>query len=165
MLPELGQMALILALLVGILQAGLPLAGAQRGVEAWMRVARPAAYAQLVLVALAFGLLTAGFVARDFSLRYVAENSNSLLPVVYRYTAVWGAHEGSLLLWTLILALWTAAVARFSRALPMRVSARVLGVMGVVGVGFLAFLIFTSTPFERLLPAAAEGRAPQFDGH
>ncbi len=158
MLPELGQIALILALLVGILQAALPLAGAQRGVEAWMRVARPAAYAQLVLVALAFGLLTAGFVARDFSLRYVAENSNSLLPLVYRFTAVWGAHEGSLLLWTLILALWTAAVARFSHALPMRVSARVLGVMGVVGVGFLAFLIFTSNPFERLLPAAAEGR-------
>ncbi len=158
MLPELGQIALLLALLVSLLQAALPLAGAQRGVEAWMRVARPAAYAQLALVALAFAILTWGFVSQDFSLRYVAENSNSLLPMVYRYTAVWGAHEGSLLLWALILALWTGAVARFSRALPQHVIARVLGVMGVVSLGFLAFLIFTSNPFQRLLPAAAEGR-------
>ncbi|HEV8693387.1 MAG TPA: heme lyase CcmF/NrfE family subunit, partial [Lysobacter sp.] len=93
-----------------------------------------------------------------FSLKYVATNSNSLLPVVYRYTAVWGAHEGSLLLWALILALWTAAVARFSRRLPDEVIARVLGVMGIIALGFLAFLIFTSNPFERLLPAVVEGR-------
>jgi cytochrome c-type biogenesis protein CcmF len=158
LLPELGQVALLLALLVSLLQAALPLAGAQRGVDAWMRVARPAAYAQLVLVAMAFAILTYGFVTQDFSQRYVAENSNSLLPLVYRYTAVWGAHEGSLLLWALILAAWTGAVARFSRALPLPVIARVLGVMGVVSLGFLAFLIFTSNPFERLLPAAAEGR-------
>ena len=158
MLPELGQVALLLALLVALLQAALPLAGAQRGIAPWMRVARPAAYAQLALVVFAFAVLTHGFVTADFSLRYVAENSNSLLPLVYRYTAVWGAHEGSLLLWTLILALWTATVARFSRALPERVAARVLGVMGVVSLGFLAFLVFTSNPFERLLPAAAEGR-------
>jgi cytochrome c-type biogenesis protein CcmF len=155
---ELGQVALILALLVSVLQAALPLAGAQRGVAPWMAVARPAAYAQLALVAIAFAILTWGFVSQDFSLRYVAENSNSLLPVIYRYTAVWGAHEGSLLLWALILALWTGAVARFSRALPNDVIARVLGVMGVVSTGFLAFLIFTSNPFGRLLPAAAEGR-------
>jgi len=157
-LPELGQVALLLALLIAALQAALPLIGAQRGIGTWMAVARPAAYAQLALVALAFGILSYGFVTQDFSLRYVATNSNSLLPMVYRYTAVWGAHEGSLLLWALILALWTAAVARFSRRLPAEVIARVLGVMGVVSLGFLAFLIFTSNPFERLLPAVLEGR-------
>jgi len=157
-LPELGQVALILALLAACMQALLPMLGAQRGVAALMAVGRPAAYLQLALVGLAFAILTHGFIAQDFSQRYVAENSNSLLPMIYRYTAVWGAHEGSLLLWALILALWTAAVARFSRALPMPVVARVLGVLGVVAVGFLAFLIFTSNPFERLLPAAAEGR-------
>jgi len=157
MLAELGQVVLVLALLVAALQALLPLAGAQRGLAAWMAVARPAAYAQLLLVAAAFAILTAAFVGQDFSLRYVAENSNSLLPWYYRYTAVWGAHEGSLLLWALILALWTGAVARFSRRLPADVLARVLGVMGLVSVGFLAFLIFTSNPFARLLPAAAEG--------
>ncbi len=158
MLPELGQIALILAMLVAALQAVLPLAGAHRGRTTWMAVARPAAYLQLALVGLAFAILTHGFLVQDFSLRYVAQNSNSLLPVIYRYTAVWGAHEGSLLLWALILALWTGAVARFSRRLPDEVIARVLGVMGLVAVGFLAFLIFTSNPFERLLPAAAEGR-------
>lgn len=158
MLPELGQVALILAMLIAAVQAALPLVGAQRGIDAWMAVARPAAYAQLFLVVAAFAVLTYGFVSQDFSLQYVAENSNSLLPAVYRYTAVWGAHEGSLLLWALILALWTGAVARFSRALPAPVIARVLGVMGLVSLGFLAFLIFTSNPFLRLLPAAAEGR-------
>jgi cytochrome c-type biogenesis protein CcmF len=158
MLPELGQIALVLALLISVLQAALPLAGAQRDIAPWMAVARPAAYAQLALVAFAFVILTWGFVSQDFSLRYVAANSNSLLPMIYRYTAVWGAHEGSLLLWALILALWTGAVARFSQRLPMPVIARVLGVMGIVSIGFLAFLIFTSNPFERLLPAAAEGR-------
>ncbi|GAB2492110.1 heme lyase CcmF/NrfE family subunit [Pseudoxanthomonas sangjuensis] len=158
MLPELGQVALILALLVALLQAVLPLAGAQRGRPAWMAVARPAAYAQLSCVLAAFAVLTAAFVRQDFSVKYVAENSNSLLPLVYRYTAVWGSHEGSLLLWAMVLALWTAAVATFSRALPGRVVARVLGTMGIVAVGFLSFLIFTSNPFERLLPAPIEGR-------
>ncbi|HET6397872.1 MAG TPA: heme lyase CcmF/NrfE family subunit [Pseudoxanthomonas sp.] len=158
MLPELGQVLLVLALLVALLQSVLPLAGAQRGNAAWMAVARPAAHAQLLLLAGAFAILTWAFVSQDFSVKYVAENSNSLLPMIYRYSAVWGAHEGSLLLWTLVLALWTSAVARFSRALPQPVVARVLGVMGVVAAGFLAFLIFTSNPFARLLPAAAEGR-------
>ena len=158
MLPEFGQVALVLALLVAALQSVLPLAGAHRGRQAWMAVARPAAYAQLGLVALAFAVLTWGFVSADFSLQYVAQNSNSLLPLHYRVTAVWGAHEGSLLLWTLVLAGWTAAVARFSRGLPDTVAARVLGVMGLVAVGFLAFLLFTSNPFLRLLPAAPEGR-------
>jgi len=157
-LPELGQLALVLALLVAGMQAVLPLLGAQRGRVSWMSVARPAAYLQFALVLLAFAILTHAFTTQDFSLRYVATNSNSLLPMVYRYTAVWGAHEGSLLLWALILSLWTAAVARFSQRLPLPVIARVLGVMGLVAVGFLAFLLFTSNPFERLLPAAGEGR-------
>ncbi|MFT3805552.1 heme lyase CcmF/NrfE family subunit [Arenimonas sp.] len=158
MLPELGQIALALALLLSLLLGVLPLIGAQRGTPALMATARPLAYAVLGFVAFAFAILTHAFVVQDFSLAYVATNSNSLLPVVYRYSAVWGAHEGSLLLWVLILALWIAAVARFSRSLPLEVVARVLAVMGWVAVGFLAFLIFTSNPFERLLPAAAEGR-------
>lgn len=158
MLPELGQIALILALLIAGLQAVLPLAGAQRGKAGWMAVARPAAYAQLFLLLGAFVVLTVAFVTQDFSVKYVADNSNSLLPMVYRYTAVWGAHEGSLLLWTLVLAVWNAAVADFSRGLPERVIARVLGVIGLISLGFLAFLIFTSNPFVRLLPAPLEGR-------
>ena len=141
MLPELGQIALLLALLVAALQALLPLLGAQRDVPVLMAVARPAAWMQLLLVGLAFAILTYAFVVNDVSGHYVAENSNSLLPTLYRYTAVWGAHEGSLLLWALVLALWTAAVARFSKALPLPVVARVLGVMGVVSVGFLALAI------------------------
>ena len=158
MLPELGQVALILALLLACLQAVVPLAGAQRNKTSWMAVARPAAFAQLVLLLFAFVVLTIGFVTQDFSIVYVAENSNTLLPMVYRYTAVWGAHEGSLLLWPLTLAVWNAAVAEFSRELPAQVMAPVWGVMGVVSVGFLAFLVFTSNPFTRLLPAPIEGR-------
>jgi cytochrome c-type biogenesis protein CcmF len=156
-LPELGQILLVAALLMALLQAVLPLWGAQRGYPAWMAVARPAAYVQLALLLGAFCVLTAAFVTQDFSVRYVAENSNSLLPLAYRYSAVWGAHEGSLLLWALVLALWNGAVARWSRQLPMVVLARVLGVLGIIGVGFLAFLIFTSNPFARLLPAPLEG--------
>ncbi|KRG68855.1 heme lyase CcmF/NrfE family subunit [Pseudoxanthomonas dokdonensis] len=158
MLPEIGQLTLILALLVALLQALLPLAGAQRDKHSWMAVARPAAFVQLALLLLAFAILTWAFVRQDFSVAYVAENSNTLLPMMYRYSAVWGAHEGSLLLWVLVLAIWTAAVAACSRALPQVVMARVLGVMGLVSIGFLAFLIFTSNPFARLLPAPLEGR-------
>ena len=158
MLPEIGQVALVLALLVAGLQAVLPIAGAQRGKPGWMAVARPAAYAQLLLLSVAYVILTTAFVTQDFSVKYVADNSNSLLPMIYRYTAVWGAHEGSLLLWTLVLAVWNAAVAEFSRGLPEQVIARVLGVIGILSVGFLAFLIFTSNPFIRLLPSPMEGR-------
>ena len=158
MVPEFGQVLLALALLACLLQAVLPLAGAQRDNSEWMAVARPAAFAQLGLVAGAFAALTHAFITQDFSVRYVAENSNSLLPMIYRWSAVWGAHEGSLLMWTLVLALWTAAVAATSRALPLPVQARVLGTLALVSAGFLAFLIFTSNPFERLLPAAVEGR-------
>ncbi len=158
MLPEIGQIALILAMIVAALQCVLPLWGAHGGRRDWMEIARPAAAAQLAMVGLAFLILTMAFLRQDFSIKYVADNSNSLLPTLYRITAVWGAHEGSLLLWALILAVWTAAVAMFSRKLPLTVMARVLGVMGFVSAGFLAFLVFTSNPFERLLPAAADGQ-------
>ncbi|WP_315388865.1 heme lyase CcmF/NrfE family subunit [uncultured Stenotrophomonas sp.] len=158
MLPELGQVLLLCALLAALLQAVLPLWGAQRGQAAWMAVARPAAFAQLLLIAGAFVLLTVAFVQQDFSVAYVAENSNSLLPLAYRYSAVWGAHEGSLLLWVLVLALWGGAVALWSKRLPDTVRARVLGVMGIISLGFIAFLFFTSNPFARLLPAPLEGR-------
>ena len=158
MLPELGQILLVTALLMALLQTVLPLWGAHRDRATWMAVARPAAYAQLALLLGAFGVLTAAFVTQDFSVRYVAENSNSLLPLAYRYSAVWGAHEGSLLLWALVLAVWCGAVARWSKRLPAVVSARVLGVLGIISIGFLAFLIFTSNPFARLIPAPLEGR-------
>jgi cytochrome c-type biogenesis protein CcmF len=157
-LPELGQILLVTALLMAVLQTVLPLWGAHRGRATWMAVARPAAYAQLALLLCAFGVLTAAFVTQDFSVRYVAENSNSLLPLAYRYSAVWGAHEGSLLLWALVLALWCGAVALWSKRLPAEVCARVLGVLGIISIGFLAFLIFTSNPFARLIPAPLEGR-------
>ncbi|MGY1409477.1 heme lyase CcmF/NrfE family subunit [Luteimonas sp. A611] len=157
MLPELGQVALLLALLAAVLQAVLPLAGAAGDRPAWMAVARPAALAQLLLLAFAYVALTVAFVQQDFSVAYVANNSNTLLPLVYRYTAVWGSHEGSLLLWVLMLGVWNAAVALWSRSLPQVVSARVLGVIGLVAIGFLSFMIFTSNPFARLLPAPLEG--------
>ena len=157
MLGEIGQVLLILALLAALLQSVLPLVGAQRGIPALTAIARPAAMLQLSMVLAAFVVLTIAFVRQDFSLRYVADNSNTLLPMIYRYSAVWGAHEGSLLMWSLVLALWTAAVAAFSRQLPPEVMARVLSVMGMISVGFLAFLLFTSNPFARLLPAPGEG--------
>ena len=158
MLPELGLLALILALLLAALLGTLPLIGAQRGNAAWMATARPLAFSQLALIGIAFAILTHAFVVHDFSVAYVATNSNSLLPTLYQMPAVWGAHEGSLLLWVLILSLWIAAVAVFSKSLPEPVVARVLAVMGWISFGFLAFLIFTSNPFARLLPGAAEGR-------
>jgi len=157
-LAESGQILLVIALLAALLQSVLPLIGAHRQIPAFNAMARPAALLQLTMVLGAFVVLTLAFVRQDFSLRYVAENSNSLLPIIYRYSAVWGAHEGSLLLWTLVLALWTAAVAEFSHHLPAAVVSRVLAVMGLVSVGFLAFLLFTSNPFDRLLPAPIEGR-------
>jgi cytochrome c-type biogenesis protein CcmF len=157
MLPELGQFALILALLLAVIQSTLPLFGAWRGNAALMAVARPAAYGQFVFVAISFAMLTAAFVQQDFSVAYVAQNSNRLLPLPYRFSAVWGAHEGSLLLWVLILAAWTVAVASFSRRLPAAMVARVLGVMGIVSLGFLLFALLTSNPFLRHLPALADG--------
>jgi cytochrome c-type biogenesis protein CcmF len=158
MLPELGQFALVLATLLAATQALLPLFGAWRGSTALIGVARPAAYGQFVFTATAFALLTVAFVQQDFSVAYVAQNSNSLLPLPYRFSAVWGAHEGSLLLWVSILGVWTVAVAAFSRRLPDVVVARVLGVMGLVSLGFLLFTVLTSNPFLRHLPALPDGR-------
>ena len=158
MIPELGQVALSLALAVALVQAFFPLAGAHRGNLAWMSLARPAAQAQAVLVAFAFGCLTWSFVTNDFSVSYVAMHSNSALPLHYRVAGVWGGHEGSFLLWCLILAVWMVAVSLFSAHLPEEMAARVLGVMGLLGAGFIAFMLFTSNPFERLFPAPPDGR-------
>jgi cytochrome c-type biogenesis protein CcmF len=158
MIPELGHFALALALAVALALGLLPLAGAATGQAAWMRVARPAAAAQFLLVAVAYGCLTHAFVTNDFSVLLAANHSNSNLPLYYRVTAVWGNHEGSILLWALILAGWTLAVAAFSRTLDDRTVARVLGAMGLISSGFLAFTLFTSNPFERLLPGAPDGK-------
>ncbi len=157
MIPELGHFALIMALVLAVLQATLPLLGAVKGNVGWMQVARPAARAQFGLLLIAFAALTAAFVNNDFSVAYVANNSNSALPLAYRIAAVWGAHEGSLLLWVLILAAWTVAVSYLSRRLPLAFIARVLAVMGTVSVGFLLFTLFTSNPFARLAPAPLDG--------
>jgi cytochrome c-type biogenesis protein CcmF len=157
-IPELGHFALILALLVALAQGALPLAGAALGEPRLMALARPAARAQFFLVVVAFACLAASFIGNDFSVQNVATNSNSELPLRYRFAATWGSHEGSLLLWTLMLAGWTFAVSLFSRHLPQVLLARVISVMGLVSVGFLLFLLFTSNPFERLVPPAPEGR-------
>ncbi|MET3654124.1 heme lyase CcmF/NrfE family subunit [Dyella japonica] len=157
MTPELGQLALILALLLALAQGVLPLIGAWSGNRALMSIARPAAAGQAVFVTLAFALLTWAFLSFDFSVQYVADNSNLALPWYYRIAAVWGAHEGSLLLWIFILNLWTLTLATFSRNLPEVFVARVLGVLGLVALGFLAFIIFTSNPFARLLPMPPDG--------
>ena len=158
MIPELGHFALILAFLVALVQSVVPLVGAHQYRSALIAVARPAAVAQFAFMALAFACLTWAFVANDFSVEYVAQHSNTKLPLHYRVTAVWGSHEGSLLLWGLILAGWTLAVAMFSRTLPDIFVARVLGVLGLVSGGFTSFILFTSNPFTRLLPGVAEGQ-------
>ncbi|HEU4591363.1 MAG TPA: heme lyase CcmF/NrfE family subunit [Steroidobacteraceae bacterium] len=158
MVPELGQFALVLALLLAAAQAVFGLGGAHLRDPRWMAVVRPAVAGQFVLVSTAVGVLIHAFVSFDFSVLYVASNSNSALPTFYRVTALWGAHEGSLLLWGWILALWTLAVAVFSRNLPATFASRVLGVLGIVSFGFLLFTLYTSNPFERILPAPADGR-------
>jgi len=157
-IPEIGHFLLWLALGVSIVMGTLPLVGAARGNRAWMATARPSAYSLLVLVSLSFVCLAASFVAHDFSVLNVATNSNSALPLQYRIAASWGSHEGSLLLWVLMLGIWTGAVARFSKELPLPVVARTLAVMGLISVGFLLFLLLTSNPFDRLFPVPADGR-------
>ncbi|HUO82447.1 MAG TPA: heme lyase CcmF/NrfE family subunit [Gammaproteobacteria bacterium] len=158
MLPELGHFALILGLCLALAQAALALAGAHTGRPEWMAVARPAATGQFVFVIIAFAALAYAFMVNDFSVLYVASNSNSELPAAYRFAAVWGAHEGSLLLWIAVLSGWTLAVAVMSRNLPETFAARVLGVLGLISAGFMLFTLLTSNPFERLIPAAADGR-------
>ncbi len=158
MIPELGHFALVLALAVAVVQGTVPLAGASTRRRHWMAVASPAAYLQFFLVGLAFLCLTQAFIAHDFSVLYVASNSNSELPLIYRISAVWGSHEGSLLLWALVLAGWTAAVAKFAGDIPPRQLAYILAVMAWISLGFLLFILLTSNPFERLIPAAVDGR-------
>ena len=158
MIPELGHFALIVALAIALVQGTLPFLGAAKQIPGLIAVARPAAQGQFVFVVIAFGCLAWSFVHNDFSVLNVASNSNSSLPAHYRFAATWGSHEGSLLLWVLMLSVWMLAVSVFSRSLPDDMVARILGVMGLIAVGFLSFMLFTSNPFERLLPAAVDGR-------
>jgi cytochrome c-type biogenesis protein CcmF len=158
MIPELGHYALILAFWIALGQGILPLAGTATGRLAWQSIAKPFATLQFLLLLLSFLALTWSFVQNDFSVLYVSQHSNSLLPTLFRIAAVWGGHEGSLLLWVFLLALWSVSVAAFSHTLPMAMSARVLGVLGLISSGFLGFILTTSNPFDRLLPAALEGR-------
>ena len=158
MIPELGHFALILAAVLALILGTLPLLGAHQNRMAWVAVARPAATAMALLVTFSFACLVQSFVTNDFSVVYVAQHSNSLLPIQYRVAATWGGHEGSLLLWMLFLTWWAFGVAMLSRQLPDTMVARVLGTLGLVAFGFMLFILITSNPFERLLPAAAEGR-------
>jgi cytochrome c-type biogenesis protein CcmF len=159
MIPEFGHYALILALCVAIIQGVLPLVGAHQGRREWLMLARPTAQTVFLLLATAFVILAWSFYINDFSVLYVAEHSNSQMPVMYRLGAVWGGHEGSLLLWVFLLSTWTILVAQLSKALDEFMVARVIGVLGLVMSGLLLFILTTSNPFERLLPAAQDGRS------
>lgn len=158
MIPEIGHFALIMALATAVVLSIIPLAGSLINYPTWQRVARPAAVAQFVFLAISFACLTYSFIVSDFSVKYVASNSNTSLPTIYKVSAVWGAHEGSLLLWALVLAIWTAAVAFFSKSIPRVVIARVLSVMGFISIGFILFMLLTSNPFDRLLYPPLDGR-------
>jgi cytochrome c-type biogenesis protein CcmF len=158
MIPELGNFAIVIALALSLAQGILGLVGGYTGRAALLATSRPLAVGLFVFVAGAFAALAASFVGNDFSVVNVATNSNSKLPTAYRFAATWGSHEGSLLLWTLMLSGWTMAVATFSRHLPARMVSRVLAVMGLVAAGFLLFMLLTSNPFDRLIPPADDGR-------
>ena len=159
MIPEFGHYALILALCVALIQGVLPLLGAHQGRREWLMLARPAAQTVFLLLATAFVILAWCFYTNDFSVLYVAEHSNSQMPVVYRLGAVWGGHEGSLLLWVFLLSTWTILVSQLSKSLDEFMVARVIGVLGLVMSGLLLFILTTSNPFLRLLPAAQDGRS------
>ncbi|MFQ3190632.1 MAG: cytochrome c-type biogenesis protein CcmF [Paraglaciecola sp.] len=152
MLAELGNFALVLALMMGILLSIYPMWGAYKNHSQMMAMAKPLAIGMFVFTAFAYGCLTHGFITDDFSIAYVANTSNSMLPIYYKITAVWGGHEGSFLLWVLIFSIWTVAVALFSKAIPMKMVARVLSILGMVGIGFYLFMLLTSNPFDSLLP-------------
>ncbi|MFQ5953640.1 MAG: heme lyase CcmF/NrfE family subunit, partial [Kiloniellales bacterium] len=158
MIAEIGHFALVLALLMALVQATLPLIGAARRDLAWMEVARPAALGQLLFIAVAFFSLMYAFVVSDFSVINVAQNSHSAKPLIYKISGLWGNHEGSMVLWVLILALFGSMVALFGGNLPAPLRARVLGVQGLIALGFLAFIIVTSNPFGRLDPPPLDGR-------
>ncbi|HEY9051019.1 MAG TPA: heme lyase CcmF/NrfE family subunit, partial [Gammaproteobacteria bacterium] len=159
MIAEIGHFALILALCLTIIQGLVPLIGTYRRQPAWVAVAAPATLGQTLFVVISFLCLTWVFIQNDFSVDYVARQSNSELPIMYRISAVWGGHEGSLLLWTMLLSLWSSAVCLFSRSMPQQMRARVLSIMGLVTIGFMLFLLLTSNPFDRLFPAPMEGRS------
>ena len=158
MIPEIGQFALVVALVCALVQATLPLVGATKNIPAWISVARPAAQAQFISLAVSFACLVYVFIQSDFSVLYAAENSNTKLPLQFRISAVWGAHEGSLLLWALTLGIWTFAVTIFSKKIPDVMIARVLAIMGLISIGFILFILMTSNPFERIFPVPLEGR-------
>jgi len=158
MIVEIGHFALILAACVALVQGVLPLAGTINDNQRWQALAKPAATLQFLLIAFSFAVLAHGALTDDFSIKYIAGHSNSLLPTQYKFASVWGGHEGSLLLWMLMLSGWTLAVAIFSRTLPLAMVARVIGILGLVSTGFLMFILITSSPFERLLPAPADGK-------
>ena len=152
MIAELGNYALGLSLAIALLLAALPLWGAEKGNDQLMALARPMTYGLFLALTVAFGALFYAFAVNDFTVQYVVNNSNSHLPLRYRLSAVWGSHEGSLLLWIWLLTLWSTAVAWFSKPLPQEAVSRVLGIMGIVSVGFLLFVLFTSNPFDRTFP-------------
>ncbi len=152
MIAELGNYALGLSLAIALLLAALPLWGAEKGNDQLMALARPMTYGLFLALTVAFGALFYAFAVNDFTVQYVVNNSNSNLPLRYRLSAVWGSHEGSLLLWIWLLTLWSTAVAWFSKPLPQEAVSRVLGIMGIVSVGFLLFVLFTSNPFDRTFP-------------
>ena len=152
MIAELGNYALGLSLAIALLLAALPLWGAEKGNDQLMALARPMTYGLFLALTVAFGALFYAFAVNDFTVQYVVNNSNSNLPLRYRLSAVWGSHEGSLLLWIWLLTLWSTAVAWFSKPLPQEAISRVLGIMGIVSVGFLLFVLFTSNPFDRTFP-------------
>ena len=155
MIPEIGNMALILSLFLALSLGFLPMLGSYTGQTRLMLSAKPLAVGLGVMLLVSFAMLMTSFAQDDFSVRYVAENSNTALPIQYKLSAVWGGHEGSLLLWVAILGLWTTAVSLLSKTLPLTMQARVLAVMGMIGVGFISFTLLTSNPFWRLLPDAA----------
>ena len=158
MIVELGHFALVLGLMVALFQATVPLVGAARGNVQWMRFAGPAAVAQALFAILSFSALTHAYVVSDFSVLNVASNSHSLKPMLYKISDVWGNHEGSMMLWVLILAIYGLAVAVFGRNLPPSLRARVLGIQALIALGFYLFILLTSNPFERLVPAPMDGR-------
>ena len=152
MIAELGNYALALSLAIAVLLAIFPLWGAEKGNVQFMALARPMTYGLFFILSVSFGALFYVFAINDFSVQYVVNNSNTTLPIYYRLSAVWGSHEGSLLLWIWLLSLWSAAVALFSKRLPQEAVARVLGIMGIISIGFLLFVLFTSNPFTRTFP-------------
>ncbi len=158
MIPEIGHFALVIALCLALVQTIVPILGAQTQTSQWMAVAKPVARGHFLFLIISYACLTYSFIKSDFSVLYVANNSNTALPIYYKISAVWGAHEGSLLLWVLMLGAWTYAVTIFSRSLPNDMVARVIGIMGFVSVGFLLFTLLTSNPFERIFPVPFEGR-------